>query len=301
MIMNLDKKIWQWGALFLLAFVWGASFILMKKGLVAFSYTQVGALRMFFCFLILLPLSLKNLKYVNKKNIGWLITSGLVGNFFPAILFCFAQTHIKSSMAGILNGLTPFFVLLAGVVVFKNRPTALQYIGILTGFIGASLLVTGGNFHSLGSVNGYALFIVLATLMYGFNANVIKYKLKDLNGLQLTSLYFFLTGPLALCVLLFTDFAAPFAQTEWLPSLTFIFILALFGSVLSLILYNNLIHRCGPIFSSSTTYIVPFFALMWGILDGETISMAHLYGLGIILTGVYLSSFRKAAENIAKK
>lgn len=291
--MNLDKKGWQWGTLFLLAFVWGASFILIKRGLSAFSYVQVGALRMLFCFLILLPLSIKNLKLINKQNIGWLIISGLIGNFFPAFLFSFSQTYIASSIAGILNGLTPFFVLIVGVSIFKNRPTLLQYIGVLTGFIGASLLVTGGNFHSFGNVNGYALLIVLATLMYGFNANLIRFKLKNLSGLQLTSLYFFFLGPPALCILLFTDYSATFAEANWLPSLTSVFILALFGSALSLILYNNLIHHCGAIFASSTTYIVPFFALMWGIFDGEIISMIHLYGLGIILTGVYLSSFRK--------
>jgi len=253
---------------------------------------QVGALRILLCALVLLPVAIKNLRFVNKKNVGWLIISGLIGNFIPALLFSFSQTHLSSSLAGILNSLTPFFVLIVGIAAFKNRPTVLQYIGVLTGFIGASLLITGGNFHSFGDLNVYALFIALATFMYGINANLVKFKFQELSGAQTTSLIFFFMAPLALITLLFTDLSVSFTGTMWLPSLGAIFILALFGSGLSLFLYYNLIHRCGAIFASSTTYIIPLFALMWGVLDGEKISIIHLYSLLIILVGVYLSSFR---------
>ena len=107
---SLDKKRWQWGALLLLAFVWGGSFILMKRGLDAFTFVQIGAIRIFFSFLILLPISIKNLRLITKKNFGFLLASGLLGNFFPAFLFPFAQTEVPSSLAGILNGLPPFLL-----------------------------------------------------------------------------------------------------------------------------------------------------------------------------------------------
>jgi len=298
---SLDKKIWQWGAILLLAFVWGASFILIKKGLEAFSYMQVGALRVLLCAFVLLPVAIKNLKIVNKKNVGWLIISGLTGNFIPALLFSFSQTHLSSSLAGTLNSLTPFFVLIVGIVAFKNRPTILQYIGVLIGFVGVSLLITGGNFHSFGNLNVHALFIALATFLYGINANLVKFKFQELSGAQTTSLVFFFMAPPALITLLLTDFSAPFAGMMWLPSLSAIFILALFGSGLSLFLYYNLIHRCGAIFASSTTYIIPLFALMWGVFDGEKINITHLCSLAIILVGVYLSSFRRLPVICRKK
>jgi drug/metabolite transporter (DMT)-like permease len=69
--------------------------------------------------------------------------------------------------------------------------------------------------------------------------------------------------------------------------------LSIFGSVITLFIYYELIHRAGAIFASSSTYIIPFFALMWGFFNGEKVSMIHLYGLFIILLGVYLSSLRK--------
>lgn len=290
---SLDKKRWQWAALFLLAFVWGASFILMKRGLDAFTYAQIGAIRIFFSFLILLPISIKNLRLITRKNFGYLLASGLLGNLFPAFLFPLAQTQVPSSLAGILNGLTPFFTLIIGVLAFKNRPNTLQYIGVFVGFVGASILVSNGNFSSLSGINAYALIIVFATFMYGINANIIRNKLAGLTGIQITSLLFFLIGPFAGVVLMFTDLPTAVQSPKFWPSLLAVLTLAIFGSVILLFIYNNLIHKAGAIFASSSTYVIPFFALMWGLMDNEIISSIHIYSLIIILLGVYLSSLRR--------
>ncbi|MCB8964512.1 MAG: EamA family transporter [Bacteroidales bacterium] len=290
---SLDKRHWQWGALFLLAFVWGASFILMKRGLDAFTYAQIGALRIFFSFLILLPISIKNLKLLTRKNFGFLLASGLLGNFFPAFMFPLAQTQVPSSLAGILNGLTPFFTLIIGVLAFKSKPNKLQYIGIFVGFLGAAILVTNGNFDSLSNINAFALIIVFATIMYGINANIIRNKLMGLNGIQITSLLFFLIGPFAGVVLMFTNIETAVQSVKFWPSLLAVLTLATFASVILLFIYNNLIHKAGPIFASSSTYVIPFFALIWGLLDGEYISTMHLLSLAIILIGVYLASLKR--------
>jgi drug/metabolite transporter (DMT)-like permease len=290
---SLEKKRWQWLAILFLSVVWGSSFILMKKGLNAFDYMQIGAMRIFFSFVILLPFAIKNLRLITKKNIGVLVTLGLVGNFIPALLFTFAQTEINSSLAGILNGIAPFFVLVIGVIFFGNRPSVWQYIGIFVGFFGAFWLMTNGSFGSLGHINRYALLIVLATAMYGVSSNLIKFRLQGLNGIQITALSFFFVGPLAGLMLGFTDLKTPMLSPDFWSSLVATLILALFGSVLTLFVYYSLIHRAGPVFASSATYIVPFFALLWGILDGETISSIHVYSLLIILLGVYLSSLRR--------
>ena len=292
-MVSLEKKRWQWISLLFLSFVWGASFILIKRGMDAFSYVQVGALRVFISFLVLLPISIKNLKLINKNNIIFLVISGLLGNFFPAFLFTFSETQISSSLAGTLNGLTPFFVLIIGVLVFKNKPNILQYIGVFVGFIGAVILITNGNFHSFGNINIYVLPIVLATFMYGTNANLVRFKLQGMNGIQITSLTFFLIGPLAGGILFFTDLATPFHSADFMFSLLAVVVLAVFGSVITLFIYYELIHYAGAIFASSSTYIIPFFALMWGIFNAEKISMIHLYSLLIILAGVYLASLRK--------
>jgi len=96
----------------LLAMIWGSSFILIKRSLLVFDPIQIGSLRILITFLALSPFIFKRIKKVNTKD--WLImaASGLLGSFFPAYLFAFAQQGINSSTAGILNSLTPLFAFL---------------------------------------------------------------------------------------------------------------------------------------------------------------------------------------------
>lgn len=290
---DLSKRRWQWAAMLFMAFVWGASFILMKRGLDALSYVQVAAFRIFFSFLILLPISIRSLKLLTRKNIWPLLGCGLLGNFFPAFLFTLSETQISSSLAGILNGLTPFFTVIAGLVLFKHKPNVYQIIGVAIGFAGASVLITNGNFSSFGHVNLYALLVVVATMMYGINSNIIRFKLSGLTGVQITSLIFFLIGLPAGIILFLTDLNSAVQHPAFMTSMLATMVLATFGSVITLFVFNNLIHHTSAIFASSVTYIIPFFALLWGIIDGEHIGKLHIFALVIILVGVYLSSLRR--------
>lgn len=290
---SLDKKRWQWAAMILLAFIWGCSFILMKKGLNSFTYVQVAAIRIFFGFIILLPFAIRSFKKLNPQNAKSLAFSGLIGNLIPAFLFTFAETNISSSLAGILNSLSPFFTLMVGLIFFKFRPSLLQNLGIFVGFLGAVLLVTNGNFSSLNDINIYALLVVFATFLYGLNSNVIRYNLVGLNGVEITSLAFMFIGPIAGIILFSTDLNPAISSPLLWSSLLATLALSLFGSVLSLFVYNNLIHHTSAIFATSVTYIIPVFALMWGLLDGEILSFLQIISMTVILTGVYLVNVGK--------
>jgi len=260
----------------------------MKKGLVAFTHVQVAAIRIFFGFLVLLPFAIRSFKKLNPQNAKFLAISGIIGNLIPAFLFTFAQTNISSSLAGILNSLSPFFTLIVGIIIFRNRPGILQYLGILMGLLGAVLLVSNGDFSSFNGINIYALLIVFATLLYGINSNVILYNLAGLNGVEITALAFMFIGPFAGIILFSTDLSPAYHSTHFTSSLLATLALSIFGSVLSLFVYNNLIHHTSAIFATSVTYIIPVFALMWGILDGESLGILQVLSMMIILTGVYL-------------
>lgn len=291
---DLSKKSWQWITLLSLALIWGSSFILMKKGLRSFDYLQVAAFRLFFSFVVLIPVIVKNLKKVNKANYIHLMISAYAGIFFPAFLFTKAQTQISSSLAGMINSLAPFFALMLGVLIYRNKPGRNQVIGILLGLIGAIGLISKGNiFESLSNINSYALYVVVATMGYGINANQVRFKLKDLTGVEITSLSFLFVGPPAGIYLLFSDFSMAMQTPDWMLNLFFVFVLALFGSVLSLFFFNSLIHYTSALFATSVTYIIPFFAILWGIADGEKISLVQLLGIGLTLIGVYLVNRRK--------
>ena len=58
-------------------------------------------------------------------------------------------------------------------------------------------------------------------------------------------------------------------------------------------LFNYLIKISGSIFSASVTYAIPVVALMWGLIDGESIGIHHFFGMAAILSGVYIINYRK--------
>src|SRR6187401_828383 len=124
-----EDKYLRWFYLFLLSIIWGSSFILMKRGLLSFSPDQVAATRMFSSFLCLFPFVILQIKKVKKKYFLYLFAIGLLGNGIPSFLFTHAQTHIPSAMAGMLNSLTPVFVVLVGWLVFGSLFKASHIIG----------------------------------------------------------------------------------------------------------------------------------------------------------------------------
>jgi drug/metabolite transporter (DMT)-like permease len=290
---NLEHKATQWVVLLFLAFIWGSSFILMKKGLQSFNFFQVAAFRVFISFVVILPVSIKNLNKVNKGNIKSLLIVGFVGTAIPSALYTKAQTTIDSSIAGVLNSLTPLFTMVIGIIFYGTRVKNVQIAGIFIGLAGAFGLIHG--FHSLNfnSINYYALFIVLATTCYGINVNEIKENLPNLSGFAIASLGFFFIGPFAGIYLFLSDMPPIFSDTENLINLGYVALLAIFGSVLALVIFNTLIKYTTSLFAASVTYIIPIFALLWGFFDGESIGVFDIFMMLVILLGVYLVNRKK--------
>jgi drug/metabolite transporter (DMT)-like permease len=285
---QLENKAWQWATLLFLSLIWGTSFILMKKGLKSYDYMQVAALRIFFSFIFVLPLTIRHLRAISRDNIFSLIVVGLIGFAVPAALFTKAQTEIDSSLAGILNSLTPLFTLVVGLIIYNRSAKWINIIGLLIGLVGAVGLIWKGGMEILRGINLYALFVVGATICYGINVNEIKYKLASLSSIQITSLAFLFTGPIAGVYLLFSDLGQATQTPDYLVNLGYIALLALFSSVIAVLVFNHLIKYTSPLFAASVTYLIPFFAIMWGVADGEHMGITQFIWIGIILAGVYL-------------
>ncbi len=292
--MILEKKSWQWALLLVLAFIWGTSFILMKKALVAFSDVQVASFRIFFTFIFYAPFVIKRLKKINKSNIVSLIIVGLIGNGIPAFLFTKAQTQIDSSMAGILNSLTPLFTLFVGLLFYKSHVKLVNILGLILGFLGAAGLIFQGIPGGSGfQASAYSIFIIVATLCYGISVNEIKYKLAGMDALSIASLSFFLIGPFAGINLLFTDLHTSFSNPAAMESLLYVILLSFFSSFIAVIFFNVLIKYTTAIFAASVTYIIPVFAVLWGLFDGEGIVATELMWIFVIIIGVYLVNKQK--------
>ncbi|HEY9008214.1 DMT family transporter [Ohtaekwangia sp.] len=274
-----------------LTLIWGTSFILIKQGLKVFSPDEVGAIRVASASLFLLPLAFPRLKELQPQHYTKLFASGMLGIFIPAFLFATAQTRMDSSVAGIMNTLTPIFTMIIGAVIFKLRFKSIAIVGILLGFAGGVIL---GFSRADGSVsfNLFALLIVLACFCYGSNLNLIKFKIPDLGSLTITSVSLLLIGPLALIYLFgFSNFTTKLTTEPgaW-KAFGFIVLLGLMSTAIATILFNRMVKLSTALFASSVTYALPIVAVMWGVLDGEQLGVGHFIGMAAIIGGVYLAN-----------
>lgn len=283
----------DWIALIFLAFIWGSSFILMKVGLKTYQSYHVAILRVALSSFVLIPFSIKPLKRLKVKEIKSFLIVGLLGIFGPALLFTTAQTVIDSSIAGMLNSLTPLCTLITGFFFYKTLLNKKIIVGVILGFTGATIIMlTSGN-GQFGSISWHALLIILATLFYGISANETKAGLKYYNGFEITSVSIVLMSPILFAFLLFSDFSYITVSNIFWKSTLAIIILSLAGTSFALIIFNSLVKRTSAIFASSVTYIIPIFAILWGLFDNEKLSLWSLTGILFVLYGVYLINRRK--------
>lgn len=279
----------RWVYLAILALVWGSSFILMKRALIGLSPIQVGALRTIFTAIFLILIGGKKIFKIKKKQWYYLTLNGFVGTFFPAFLFAFAIDKIDSSIASILNSLTPLNTLIFGALVFGFSFRKRQLIGVLIGLIGTLMLILKGAELNPNQDYFYASFILIASIGYALNVNILKKYLFDLDALSITVANFVLLIIPTLIVLWFTNFFETFELNQSTKTgMFYLAILAVFGTGLAKIMFNRLIQISTPIFSSSVTYLIPIVAITWGILDGERITMFQVISGAIIMFGVYL-------------
>ena len=277
--------------LFVLAVIWGSSFILMKRGLEQFSPSQVAAIRLSVAFICLLPFVINHFKAIEASRWKFIAISGILGNGIPAFLFTAAQTTVSSSAAGVLNSLTPVFTVITGYLFFKSTFSGLRILGVFIGLLGAVILIimsSGGDFS--GDVY-HASLIVLATLCYGLSVNTIRHELSEVRSKLIAGFALVFAGPPAMLYLFTTDFTQRMTGgAPVLLSFMYVCLLAIFGTAISVVLFNYLIKISGALFSTSVTYLIPVVAVIWGLLDGEALGIGLLTGMFLILSGVYLIS-----------
>jgi len=285
----------KWIFLFLLALIWGSSFILIKKSLIGLSPMQLGSLRIIITGFILFIAGFNSLKNLSKNAIKWIVMSGFLGTFFPAFLFAFAETEIDSAIASILNSIVPINTILFGFLAFNIISTKRQIIGVLIGFTGAILLISNGAAINPNQNYWYAFLVIIATVMYAFNINIIKRHLQNIPPLSIAVGNFIVIIVPAFLVLIYSGF---FTQQvlqgpNFSISIFYVFLLSLFGTAIAKVLFNNLVQISTPVFASSVTYIMPIVAVFWGLLDNEVFSFWQGIATLIILGGVYLANSKR--------
>lgn len=283
--MNHERE--KWILLLVLSIIWGSSFILIKKSLEHFNPYQVGALRVLIAGLILFPIAIPNLKKFPKANLKWLIIAGVSGNFIPMFLFPIAETEISSSIAGIINSMMPIFVIIVGAVLWKFSTSRKQLIGVFISFFGAIILALGGQ-EGL-NIKIFPIFLLLlATFLYAVSTTTVKSKLAHIPAKILSAYVFsfvlFLPSLIALVISgFFQNFEA--SKSDFI-GLGYVSLLSIFGTGLAMMMNYRLLNISTPLFASTVTLLMPIVAVIWGILDGEKLTLNQAFGGMIILVGL---------------
>lgn len=194
-----------------------------------------------------------------------------------------------------LNTLTPIFTLVVAAVFFKQTFSLQRIAGVVLGLLGAIALIMLRSNGSIDPNYTYGLYILLATICYAWSVNLIKEYLHKLPALGISSLALLVIGPVYGYYLFYhTDFILRVQlETGSLDALFYVVLLAMFGTALSLILFNKLVQISNIVYASSVTYLIPIVALFWGIVDGEQLNIIHFIGMSMILSGVYLANRKK--------
>ncbi|HFU75433.1 MAG TPA: DMT family transporter [Arcobacter sp.] len=285
----MEHKQLRWFLLIGLALVWGSSFILMKLSLQGLSAIQVGALRMIISAVFLLSIGFNKLKLIHKRHWKYIFLNAILGTFFPVFLFAFAVQHIDSGVVAILNSLTPLNTLILGFFFFGFIFRRKQILGVIIGMLGTVFLIVQSANVNPDDNYWFALTVIIASIGYAFNVNILKKYLADLDATAIAVGNFLLVVFPAIIVLISTGFfRLHLLSSPVLPAIGYMSILAIVGTALAKIFFNRLVQISSPVFASSVTYLIPVVALIWGFLDDEHINILQILAGILILFGVYL-------------
>lgn len=276
--------------LILLALIWGGSFLFIKVGLQDFTPVGVVGVR-----LLLGALTMLLIVVVGRFSVaGWwrrlpeLLLLGVTGTAVPFTLISWGELHISSGLAAILNSTTPFFAAPIAHLWLgrQDRLNMAKVIGILVGFVGVVILLGIGRANLTGASFLGGIAVLVASLSYAVNIVFIRRNLHDAPGLLpplgQSIMGTVVVAPLALASL-------PHHQPHLLPVLSLV-ALGVLGTGVAYLFWFRLIRHVGPTRTSMVTYLVPFTAVVYGIvLLHESIAANIVAGLALILIGVGLT------------
>ena len=286
----MESKQLKWVLLSILSLIWGSSFILIKKGLIGLSPIQLGSLRILFAGFFLILVGFKSLSKISFQQWKFIALTAFFGTFIPAYLFAIAQTEIDSSVSSILNSLTALNTLVLGSLAFGLHFRRNQIIGVIIGLIGSALLILNGAMNHPEQNYYYALLVIIASICYATNVNLVKKHLSGMAPLSITTGNFLVLLLPAALILYFTDFLNVVSMPQVQHSMLFIVILGVIGTGIANIIFFKLIQLSSPVFATSVTYLIPIVAFFWGLLDHEMLTPIQFVGAFIVLIGVYLSA-----------
>jgi drug/metabolite transporter (DMT)-like permease len=278
----------------ILALIWGASFLFIAVAGRALPPIGVTFFRMAFGAIALFALIVISKQNIPRNRDAWLKTfgAGLMMSAIPFTLFAYAERHIGSGLAGMVNAATPVMTVLAIMIAFRDqKPTRVQVIGLGVGIVGTLVLL--GVWQGFGDNDPLAIgALILATMFYGFGSPYIRKVVSPLGlpnqvavFMQLTSasiatLPFYLAGPLLT------------GTPDW-ASIGSILTLGVVGTGIAYVFYYRIIDAAGSTIASSVTIVQPVVAVILGMLVlQEKLNWYEALGGLVIILGAMITQGR---------
>ena len=276
----------------LLAAVWGASFLFTRLAVVEFGALPTAAVRVGIAAAFLLPLLWwKGLAPQLVAHGPKVLAIGVINSALPFALYCLALLSISTGLSGILNATVPMFGALVAWIWLKDRPTATRALGLVVGFAGVAMLAWDqASFApaASGIAPAWAVLACLgATVCYGIAASATKRYLAGLPVLvTATGSQVGATLALAVPAVVWWPARLP-GPLAWLA----VGVVGVVCTGLAYVLYFRLIEEAGPARALAVTFLVPVFAVSYGVLFlGETVTGWMLLCGAVIVCGTALST-----------
>ncbi|MET1257238.1 DMT family transporter [Aliikangiella maris] len=272
----------------LLAAIWGASFLFMRVAAPEFGAIPLIFTRILIAVLFLLPIVIYRKKQlIVTENIADFALLGLLNSAMPFTLLAYATLYLTAGFTSIINATTPIFATIIAVIWGRYQLTRMTTFGLIVGVSGVVMLVWGKVSFDLSDSSGAIIAGLLAAACYGMTANFAKQRLSHIHPLSLSF------GSLLASTLLLMPLAIYFwpNQTPSLLSWINVIVLGIVCTGLAQIMYFRLLRRIGPTNSTTVTFLIPIFGVIWGaIFLAEILTLETLLASSVILLGTGFST-----------
>ena len=263
--------------------LWGSSFLMMKYALEELDAYNISFYRILIGMIFINILNFKKTNFPIRKHFQ-LSLVGILWMSFPFYLFAKAEETITSSLAGLINGSTPIFISLIAVLIFKDKILKKQIMYLFTGFIGI-YFVSFGFSNAFEDFNLGAMLALLASVSYGFAANIVQSLIKEYGSLQTLKIALRYATVISFILLnINSSLSVPTYEISLFPML----MLGIGSSGIAFLSFYNLIDDVGAIAGSITVYIIPIFSMIFGyIFLNETTQLIQLIGIATVIMSAF--------------
>ncbi len=252
--------------LFLLAFIWGWSFLFIKVAVDGLTPTTVAWARIALGAAVLCAI----LRHqggrvpVDRTSLRHYAVAATVGNIVPFTLLAWGEQHITSALTAVLNASTPLFTAVFAAIGLSERLRPVQIAGLALGMAGVAVAAGLGASDLEGSSTAGALAAILAGASYGIAFVYMRRHLVSYPPIVAA------TGQLATGAVMLFPLAALTSIADGVSltptRLGAIVALGAIGTGLAYILNYRIIGDLGPTKASLVTYVIPVVAVVVGIV-----------------------------------